>query len=54
MIAGNDPVAIDSYGLEQLKKLEPRLKDKKSRDIAYLRLAEEYGLGRSVYTVKYI
>ncbi len=37
MFAGKDPVALDSFGLSVLNKIDPRLKGKKSEDIAHIK-----------------
>lgn len=49
MFAGTDPVALDSYGLTLLQKVEPKLSHKTPLDIGYIKLAIEYGLGSPDY-----
>jgi len=45
MLAGEDPVALDAFGFSLLAPLDPRLQGLKPRDLLYLRLAQEYGVG---------
>jgi len=48
MIAGTDPVSIDSFGLKLLQKVDPEL-GKKQKNIKYIEYAQEYGIGRKDY-----
>ena len=50
MIAGTDPVSLDLFGLELLKRLEPRFEHKKNQASTYIEYASEYGLGTRDYT----
>jgi uncharacterized protein (DUF362 family) len=52
MLAGEDPVALDAFGLTLLARLEPKLQGLLPRDLPYLRLAQEYGLGTFEYKVE--
>ncbi|MDY6833557.1 MAG: DUF362 domain-containing protein [Chloroflexota bacterium] len=45
MLAGTDPVAIDTAGLKLLQKVEPNLAGKSCMNIPYLRYAIDFGLG---------
>ena len=45
MIAGTDPVSLDLFGLELLRKLEPKYENKKNRALKYITFASVYGLG---------
>ncbi len=47
MIAGTDPVALDSLGFHLLQGVSPSLAHKTLSDIRYIRIAEEIGLGSS-------
>jgi len=49
MIAGEDPVSLDSFCLELMKELSPKLAELRPEDIRYLRLAEEMGIGTTKY-----
>ncbi|RLG49209.1 MAG: hypothetical protein DRN90_02220 [Thermoproteota archaeon] len=49
MIAGEDPVAIDSFCLELMKDVSTKLSVLKPSEIKYLRLAEELGIGSTRY-----
>jgi hypothetical protein len=50
MIAGTDPVSLDTYGLQLLEKIEPQLREKKS-NIKYIDYAAEYGVGKTDYKI---
>jgi uncharacterized protein (DUF362 family) len=52
MIAGTDPVSLDLYGLELLKRLEPRFGAKKDQALRYIEFAKSYGVGLKEYEVK--
>jgi uncharacterized protein (DUF362 family) len=45
MIAGTDPVSLDLFGLELLRRLEPRFEYKKNQALKYIEYAADYGLG---------
>ncbi|RLG41402.1 MAG: hypothetical protein DRO05_04070 [Thermoproteota archaeon] len=49
MIAGDDPVSIDSFCLELMGEISPRLSKLRPEDVKYLRLAEEAGIGSIRY-----
>ena len=51
MIAGNDPVSLDLFGLQLLKGLEPKFEYKKDQALKYIEYASDYGLGRKEFTV---
>jgi uncharacterized protein (DUF362 family) len=52
MIAGIDPVSLDIFGLQLLKKLEPRFEHKKNQALKYIEYASGYGLGMKDFTVE--
>ena len=52
MIAGTDPVSLDLFGLQLLKKLEPKFELKKNQALKYIEYASGYGLGMKDFTVK--
>ena len=52
MIAGTDPVSLDLFGLQLLKKLEPKFEDKKNQALRYIEYASAYGLGMKEFTAK--
>lgn len=52
MIAGTDPVSLDLFGLQLLKKLEPKFKQKKNQALKYIEYASDYGLGMKDFTAK--
>jgi hypothetical protein len=52
MIAGIDPVSLDIFGLQLLKKLEPRFELKKNQALKYIEYASGYGLGMKDFTVE--
>jgi len=54
MIAGKDPVSLDSYGLTLLQQLTHKLSSTAPNAIPYIRLAQEYGVGQTQYKLKYI
>jgi len=45
MLAGTDPVALDTFGLKILQEVEPDLRGKSLDDIPHIRQAMEYGVG---------
>lgn len=51
MIAGTDPVSLDCFGLELLRKLEPGFKAKKKEGIRYINYAAEYGVGNTDFQI---
>jgi uncharacterized protein (DUF362 family) len=52
MIAGTDPVSLDLFGLELLKKLEPEFENKKNQALKYIKYAVNYGVGIKDYNAK--
>ncbi|MDH4198057.1 MAG: DUF362 domain-containing protein [Candidatus Aminicenantes bacterium] len=53
LLAGRDPVACDCCALELLKGLrEPKLENKRPKDIGYLRAALELEVGTKDYTIE--
>jgi uncharacterized protein (DUF362 family) len=54
MIAGTDPVSLDLFGLQLLKRLEPKFEDKKSQALKYIEYASDYGLGKKDFDLKEI
>jgi uncharacterized protein (DUF362 family) len=54
LFAGTDPVALDWFGFSLLKEMESKLAGKSPRDIPYLKLALESGLGRDQFELKEI
>ena len=52
MIAGTDPVSLDTFGHKLLQKVDPGL-GKKQKNIKHIDYAQEYGVGRKDYrTIK--
>ena len=51
MLAGTDPVSLDVAGLELLKEVEPRLRDKHFGDIKHLKHAVDMGIGETGYEI---
>ncbi|MHA1231239.1 MAG: DUF362 domain-containing protein [Candidatus Helarchaeota archaeon] len=45
LLASDDPVALDIYGLQLLKEIEPKLANKTPQDIKHLKYAINLGLG---------
>jgi len=45
MIAGTDPVALDHFGLQLLKEVEPQYEENKQKAMKYIEYAESIGLG---------
>jgi uncharacterized protein (DUF362 family) len=45
MLAGTDPVSLDSFGLKLLQKIELQLGGESPEDIPYLKYAFQYGVG---------
>ena len=54
LIAGTDPVSLDLFGLQLLKKLEPKFEDKKNQALKYIEYASSYGLGKKDFVAKEI
>jgi uncharacterized protein (DUF362 family) len=54
MMAGTDPVSLDLFGLQMLKRLEPRFEDKNNQALRYIDHAVSYGLGVRNFEVKSI
>jgi uncharacterized protein (DUF362 family) len=54
MIAGTDPVSLDLFGLQLLKRLEPKFEYKKDQALKYIEYASDYGLGIKDFTTKEI
>jgi len=52
MIAGTDPVSLDLFGLQLLKKLEPKFEHKKNEALKYIKYASDYGLGMKDFTAR--
>lgn len=52
MLAGKDPVALDSLGLELLKRIETSLNDTGPEDVAYIAHASRIGLGSIGYKIE--
>ncbi len=52
MLAGKDPVALDTIGLQLLSRIEPKLKGKKPEDIKYISYAAQIGVGDSEFTLE--
>ncbi|RLG55093.1 MAG: hypothetical protein DRN99_03725 [Thermoproteota archaeon] len=50
MAASTDPVALDTLALELLRKVDSSIPE--GREVEYIKLAEEYGVGSSHYTLK--
>ncbi len=51
MLAGTDPVSLDIAGLELLKEVEPKLRNKHFKDILHLRHAVNLGIGETGYEI---
>lgn len=49
MLAGSDPVALDSFGLTLLQSVEPKLKGFVPGDIKHIKLASDYNAGTMEY-----
>jgi uncharacterized protein (DUF362 family) len=47
MIAGTDPVSLDSYGQKFLQKVDPNIEE----NIRHLNYAQDYGVGKKDYRV---
>jgi len=52
LIAGTDPVSLDLFGIELLKRLEPKFENKKNQALKYIEYASDYGLGMKDFTAK--
>jgi len=51
MLAGTDPVALDSAGFDLLKWRDRSLKHQRAQDVAHLAYAAEFGVGSLNYTL---
>ena len=51
MLAGSDPVSLDSLGLELLAKVEPRLRGKSPGDILHIKYAADMSIGAMHFDV---
>jgi uncharacterized protein (DUF362 family) len=49
LLAGTDPVALDSYGLKLLQPFDRKLKHKKPEEIKQIKYALELGIGEASY-----
>lgn len=49
MFAGKDPVALDCFGLEILKKFDPGLKEREAKDIPAIEYALRLGVGKKEF-----
>ncbi|MEA2020294.1 MAG: DUF362 domain-containing protein [Patescibacteria group bacterium] len=49
MLAGKDPVALDSFGLNLLKRVDAKLENLGPANIEHIKLAEKYGVGNLEY-----
>jgi uncharacterized protein (DUF362 family) len=49
MMAGTDPVALDCFGLQLLRKVDSNFKDREQRSRRYIDQAESYGVGTENY-----
>jgi uncharacterized protein (DUF362 family) len=54
MIAGTDPVSIDLFGLQLLRRLEPEFEHKKNQALKHIELASSYGLGTKNFVAEEI
>ena len=52
MIAGTDPVSLDIFGLQLIKRVEPKFEDRKNQALRYIKYAERYGVGVEDFEVK--
>ena len=52
MIAGTDPVSLDLFGLQLLKRLEPKFEHKRNQALKYIEYASDYGLGMKDFTTR--
>jgi len=50
MIAGTDPVSLDCFGWDLLRKVEPELGARKS-NVKYIDHASDYGVGSTKYEI---
>ena len=53
MIAGSDPVSLDCYGFDLLRRAEPELEAKRP-DVKYIDFASDYGVGSTHYEIRKI
>ncbi len=49
MLAGKDPVALDSFGLKLLRRVDAKLENLAPANIEHIKLAKEYGVGSLEY-----
>ena len=49
LFAGTDPVSLDVFGLKLLQKIEPKLANKKPRDIKQIKYALDLNIGNEEY-----
>ena len=49
LLASDDPVSLDIYGLKLLQKIEPKLANKNPRDIKQIKYALDLGIGNEDY-----
>lgn len=54
MLAGTDPVAIDCFGLELLKEVEPSLEGKSAEDVLHLKYSLDYEVGSKEFKAEEI
>lgn len=52
MFAGTDPVALDTFGLSLLKKVNPKLKNLTYENIPYILHSQKIGLGSVMYQAR--
>ncbi len=52
MIGGTDPVSLDLFGLQILKKLEPEFEEVRNQAMKYIEYASRYGLGEKEFDAK--
>jgi uncharacterized protein (DUF362 family) len=52
MMAGADPVSLDLFGLQLLKRLEPKFEYKKNQALKYIEYASDYGLGKKAFATE--
>jgi hypothetical protein len=47
MLAGTDPVSLDTFGQKLLQKIDPSLEE----NIKHLNYAQQYGIGKKNHTI---
>jgi len=52
MMGGIDPVSLDLFGLQILKRLEQKFEGKKNQALEYIEFASSYGLGKKDFEVE--